>query len=223
MKKITLILTLLLLIWCWKAQEEDSKQKNSETWTDSLQESIILALWDSLTAWYNLDIKDSYPLQLKGILKAWNYNYTVQNAWVSWDTSKNLLDRIELYDDIDVDIYLLWIWSNDWLRKQSIEQMSTNINTIIDHIQKINPNWKIVLEWMQMPLNVWLKYSRDFKKTFENISKEQGVYFYEFLLEDVATKRELNLSDWIHPNKQGYRIIAQNIFNFLENKNIITK
>ena len=222
MKKISIILILLFLSGCIKTWENQWDKKYSENEKIISQEKIILALWDSLTAWYNLDIKDSYPLQLEGLLKSEWYNYKVQNAWVSWDTSKNLLDRIWLYDDINPDIYLVGIWSNDWLRRQSVDEMKTNITLIIEHIKKINPDAMIVLQWMQMPLNVGINYAKDFKKAFEDISQEEKIYFYEFLLKDVATKNQLNLSDWIHPNQQGYAIIAKNIYNFLIEKNLIT-
>ena len=221
MKKGIFILVLLLLTSCSEKSHND-EVKNSESLIQK-EEKIILALWDSLTAGYNLDISDWYPSQLEGILKVNGYNYKVQNAWVSWDTSKNLLDRIELYDNIDVDIYLLGIWSNDWLRLQSIEDMKNNILEIIDHLQKVNPDGIIVLEWMQMPLNVWVEYSNNFKQVFIDIQEDEKTEFYEFLLNWVATKKELNLSDWVHPNKQWYTIIANNLYNFLTENNIITK
>lgn len=222
MKKIIFAFLLLFIISCWN-NEVTEKNPIQEATSSSSEEKIILALWDSLTAWYNLDIIDSFPSQLEGVLKVNDYNYKVQNAWVSWDTSKNLLDRIGLYDDIDVSVYLLWIWSNDWLRLQSVEDMRINILKIIEHLQEVNPNATIVLEWMQMPLNVWVEYSNDFKQVFIDIQKEKQTKLYEFLLEWVATKKELNLSDWIHPNKQWYSIMANNLYNFLEKENIITK
>ena len=36
-----------------------------------------------------------------------------------------------------------------------------------------------------------------------------------FLLKDVAGKNEYNLSDGIHPNAAGHKIIAENIYDFL--------
>ena len=128
-------------------------------------EKNILALWDSLTAGYNLDLSDWYPAQLEALLQENNYKYRVTNAWVSWDTSKNLLDRIELYDDLKVDIYLLTIWANDWLRRQSVEDMRTNISAIIEYIWMNNPDARIVLSGIEMPINVWLNYSNKDRKS----------------------------------------------------------
>lgn len=186
-------------------------------------EKNILALWDSLTAGYNLDLSDWYPAQLEALLQENNYKYRVTNAWVSWDTSKNLLDRIELYDDLKVDIYLLTIWANDWLRRQSVEDMRTNISAIIEYIWMNNPDARIVLSGMEMPINVWLNYSNKFNKSYELLANKYDLALYDFFLEDVAKKTELNLSDGIHPNKKWYKIISWNLYNFLKKENIITK
>ncbi len=216
---------MLFLLSCWNNQENsiNNNKKDSQAKTAPIQKTIV-ALWDSLTAWYNLDISDSYPHQLSTILKNNWYNYTVINAWVSGDTSKNLLDRIELYDDIDADIYIVGIGGNDWLRKLSTSDLENNILKIIDHLENVNPDSQIVLAGMQIPLNAWIDYSNYFKELYFNIKKKKTkIYLFPFLLEWVATKQELNLSDWIHPNRQWYAIIAQNLYDYIEENTIITK
>lgn len=220
MKKLTFILTCLFILF--SCNTWDTKQEETIEVNEKIQRNII-ALWDSLTAWYNLDISESYPSQLEVLLKENWYNYDIINAWVSWDTSKNLLDRIGLYDEKKADIYLLNIWWNDWLRRQSIDDMKENISLVIKHLKEINPESKIVLFGMQIPINLWLNYSLDFKNSFEEIADGEDVYFYEFFLEWVAKDVKLNLSDSIHPNKQWYEIIAKNIYTFLEKKNLINK
>ena len=37
-----------------------------------------------------------------------------------------------------------------------------------------------------------------------------------FLLNQVAGNKELNQSDGIHPNEQGHKIIAKNVFEFIK-------
>lgn len=219
MKKIifTLFMSLFLVSCGNEISQTQQPEDNNETPIN------ILALWDSLTAGYNLDISDSYPAQLENKLQENNYNYKIINAWVSWDTSQNLLDRIDLYSDTTADIYLLTIWWNDALRRMSVENLKNNIQTIIDTIYQQNPDAKVVLSGMQIPINYWLNYSKNFKEIYESLAEENDVYFYEFFLEDVAQKSDLNLSDGIHPNAKGYEIIAQNLYNFLEDEKIILK
>lgn len=217
MKKIifTLFMSLFLVSCGNEISQTQQPEDNNETPIN------ILALWDSLTAGYNLDISDSYPAQLENKLQENNYNYKIINAGVSWDTSQNLLDRIDLYSDTKSDIYLLTIWWNDALRRMSVENLKNNIQTIIDTIYQQNPDAKVVLSGMQIPINYWLNYSKNFKEIYESLAEENDVYFYEFFLEDVAQKSDLNLSDGIHPNAKGYEIIAQNLYNFLEDEKII--
>lgn len=33
----------------------------------------------------------------------------------------------------------------------------------------------------------------------------------------------LNLSDGIHPNAEGYAVVAENVFEFLEDEGLLTK
>jgi acyl-CoA thioesterase-1 len=219
MVKILFVLVLsAFLISCGKQTWNTTVKKDPTP-----EEWIILALWDSLTAWYNLDISDSFPNQLENIITQEWYTYRVINWWVSWDTSENLLNRLALYDDLDIDIYLLWIWANDWLRRQSTDTLEKNIRSIITHIHSINPEGVIILEGMKIPLNLWLTYSQEFEKTYIDISQTESVLFFDFLLRDVARIWNLNLSDWIHPNKKWYAIIADNIFTFLQDNSLITK
>jgi acyl-CoA thioesterase-1 len=219
-KKIFLLFVLsFVLISCWSNAENTSLEKQEQTQV----EKHILALWDSVTAGYNLELSDAYPAQLQDLLKADGYNYKITNAWVSGDTSKNLLDRIELYDELDVDIYLLTIWGNDGLRRQSVDTMKENISTIIEHLQNVNPQAQVVLSWMQMPINLWWNYSKEFNKSYEELANKYDLPLYEFFLEGVAKDSSLNLSDGIHPNKKWYSVIANNLYVFLEDEKIISQ
>jgi len=93
-KTILIIFSIFLLYSCGNEKIEKNNISN-----EVKKEYKILALWDSLTAWYNLDISESYPAQLENLLNKNSDNFEVINAWVSWDTSKNLLSRINLYTE----------------------------------------------------------------------------------------------------------------------------
>lgn len=212
------VIISMFLVSCWSHIVEEKTSSSTKE-----KPSTIIALWDSLTAWYNLDISDSYPSQLEDILDENNYNYKIINAGVSWDTSKNLLDRIDLYDETPAEIYMLTIGGNDALRRQSIDDMVNNIQKIIDSLQLQNPDATIVLSGMQIPINYGLSYASNYKKAFETLADKNNLEFYEFFLEWVAQDSKLNLSDGIHPNAQGYKIIANNLYDFLESEKIIQK
>ena len=217
-----ILILFVAIFWLVSCGDNSDNQKDISESHNQIEKNI-LALWDSVTAGYNLDLNDAYPAQLEALLKDNGYNYKLTNAWVSGDTSKNLLDRIELYDELDIDIYILTIWWNDWLRRQSVTAMKENISAIIEHLQSINSDAQIVLAWMQMPINLWWNYSKEFNKSYEELSDKYNLALYDFFLEWVAKDPNLNLSDGIHPNKQWYTIIANNIYDFLEDEDIISK
>jgi len=210
MKKIILtILTLFLLISC---NEKEIVEEENQTITN-IEKYNILALWDSLTAWYNLEYSDSYPSQLENKLEEKNYNYKVINAWVSWDTSKNLLSRIDLYTG-NYEIILLNIGWNDWLRSLSTNDLKENITTIINKF----PESKIVLFSIDIPWNYSLLYRNKLKNVYKEISEEKEIYYYWLFFEWLDYSKHF-LNDKIHPNKEWYKIISENIIEYLiENK-----
>lgn len=225
MKQLLLLPILVITItWCSLLWWDD----RATSWLTPSQDDIkadpmrILALWDSLTAWYWVPESDNYPSKLWDLLSEKWYNYKIVNAWVSWDTSGELLERANLYLDQDPDIVLLVIWGNDGLQSKSVEDMKSNIIEIID----LYDNWerKIVLWWMQIPINLWLSYSRDFKSAYKEIYKQRkNIYLLDYFLEWVWWYTRYNISDRIHPNTAWYDIIVANMFEFLKDEKIITK
>ncbi len=228
MKKILLLFTsILVLASCLPVSDKDNRLTSNSTTLEDMKDDFlgtqkILALWDSLTAWYWVEQSDNYPSKLEKLLEEEGYNYEVINAWVSGDTSADALARAELYVEQDPDIVLLVIWGNDGLRSKSVEDMKKNIIEIIDMFD--DGERKIVLGWMQIPINLWLSYSSSFKKAYKEIAKERkSVYRLESFLEWVGGYARYNLSDRIHPNPDGYDIIVANMYGFLKDEKIIEK
>lgn len=219
MKKIFLLLLLCFLFSCNKNSEISKSIWDEKTVIPS---KIILALWDSLTAWLWVEENQNYPSKLQKLLDDSNYNYTVINAWMSGDTSENLKSRISLYIDKKPKIVLLVIWWNDGLRWLSPIDLKKNIWEIIELYERI---WsKIVLWTMDLPENMGAQYRTEFKKVYQEILQERkNIYDLGFFLEWVGWIRELNQNDGIHPNSQGYDIISKNVFLFLEEKKLIQK
>jgi acyl-CoA thioesterase-1 len=51
---------------------------------------------------------------------------------------------------------------------------------------------------------------------FRDLEKEYDVASLPFLLQDVAGERALNQPDGIHPNSEGARVLANNVWTILE-------
>lgn len=213
MKYILFIFTLFLFT-CSKTDTQTIVVEKK------IENKVILALWDSLTAWYWVSENENYPSKLQKILDEKWYHYEIINAGVSWDTSANILSRASLYLEKKPEIVILVVWWNDWLRWISTKDLHKNIWNIIDTFS----GSKIVLSGMQLPANLWEQYGNDFKKVYFDISDEKkNIYFHPFFLEWVAGKSELNIEDMIHPNEKWYEIIVKNLFQFLEKHTLINK
>ncbi len=221
MKKIIIVLLGILLLSSCSTQEQENNL-STDIAKPQGEKQVILALWDSLTAGFWVSESENYPTKLESTLADNSYNYEVINAGVSGNTSKNLLDRADLYLDKNPDIVLLVIWGNDGLRGLATVEMKENILKIIELYEQTDA--KIVLAGMDIPINLWLSYRADFMDVYEEISQEkEDIYFLEYFLEGVWWYARYNLSDRIHPNPEGYDIVVDNLYEFLESENIITK
>lgn len=182
---------------------------------------VILALGDSLTAGYGLSETDSYPAQLEAKLQGKWYKYIVQNAWVSWDTTAGLLSRLDwILDGTDTySLAILCIGANDAFQWKSVADIESNIRSIITKLQA--KNIPILLAGMKAPLNLGGEYGRDYEAIFPKLAKEYDLVFMPFFLEGVALKSNLNQADRIHPTKEGYAIIVDNILEILEGEELI--
>ncbi len=227
-KYILILITLFALTWCSSNAPEtiDTKtiEENAKVVLDQAEPALelrtIYALWDSLTAWYLLPSEDSYPAQLEDILQKKWYNVKVLNWWISWDTSKWLAQRLDWqleWAKTD-DIALLVIWANDGLRGMPLDQLHNNITEIS---QKILDTWLfLIVWWMQLPLNNSPEYRSEFEDVYKDLCDEYKedlrVSCIPFFLESVWWVPELNLPDGIHPTKQWYSIVVDNLLPYVE-------
>jgi len=175
----------------------------------------IIAFGDSLTAGFGLAEKESYPYLLQQKLNSDGYNFEVVNAGVSGDTSRGGLERIDwVLEQDDAKILILELGANDLLRGVPVTQMKSNLDRIIRKAKA--KNIKILLCGMLAPPTMGADYQRDFTMAFPDLAAEHKLEFLPFLLENVALKKELNQADGIHPNPEGARIMADNIYKALK-------
>jgi acyl-CoA thioesterase-1 len=173
---------------------------------------VILFFGDSLTAGYGLSPQEAFPAIIEKTLVKKGKPCKVINAGLSGETSAGGLSRINWVLRQPIDIFVLELGANDGLRGLPLAQTQKNLQGIIDKVKTKNPNVKIVIAGMMVPPNMGPEYTASFKKIFPELAKRNNATLIPFLLEDVAGNEKLNLSDGIHPNTEGHKIVADNVF-----------
>jgi len=223
-KVLLFIFTLILFAGCEKKFEARKDERRPTSPVENRKQENkpkIVAFGDSLTVGFGLSESESYPYLLQQKLNAEGYDYEVINAGVSGDTTQGGLERIDWsLDQENVEILILALGGNDMLRGILPSQTKRNLAQIIERAK--SRGIKILLCGMLAPPTMGREYQREFNALFPDLADKYNVAFMPFLLEGVALKKELNQADGIHPNAEGTKIIAENIYQFLKpllNKN----
>lgn len=217
MKTILILIASLFLFSACSAPENASLPPQTEK-----TEKTILALGDSLTAGYGLPITDSYPSQLEARLREKWYSYKLINAGISWDTTAGLLSRLDWALEWDTpSLVILCIGANDAFQGKSVEDIEKNLRQIIEKIRA--KNIPILFAGMKAPLNLGGEYGRKYEAIFPRLAKEYNLMYMDFFLQWVALKAQYNQDDRIHPNKDWYAIVVENLMEMLEDKDLLRK
>jgi acyl-CoA thioesterase I len=177
--------------------------------------STILFVGTSLTAGLGLDPDSAYPQLIQRKIDSAGLPYQVVNAGVSGETSSSLLRRIDWLLRQPIELIVIETGANDGLRGIPIETMRSNVQQVIDRVKSARPNTRIVLVQMEAPPNLGISYTQRFRAVFPDLAEKNGAILLPFLLDRVAGRRELNQADGIHPNAEGERIVAENVWKGL--------
>src|SRR5690606_1870290 len=139
----------------------------------------------------------------------------VINAGLSGETSAGGLSRVDWVLRQPIDVFVLELGANDGLRGLPVEQTRKNLQAIIDKVKGRYPKAKIVIAGMMVPPNLGPEYAAEFRKIFPELARKNDATLIPFLLQDVAGHASLNLNDGIHPNREGHKIIADNVYSVL--------
>ena len=176
----------------------------------------VLFLGTSLTAGLGLEPDSAYPQLVQRKIDSARLAFQVVNAGVSGETSAGLLQRLDWVLRQPASVIVVETGANDGLRGQSVESTKATIGQVLDRIKQDKPNAKVVLVQMEAPTNMGAAYTRPFHAMFPALAREKGVTLLPFLLDGVAGKAALNQADGIHPNYDGERIVAENVWRGLE-------
>jgi acyl-CoA thioesterase-1 len=174
----------------------------------------ILILGDSLTEGYGVKKEQAFPFVLESLLNKTGDNYKVLAAGTSGSTSASALKRLKWHLKANPDVLVLALGGNDGLRGIEPEATKSNLSQAIELAK--NKGLLVVLAGMKTPTNYGEEYRERFESTFSELSKKHEVHLIPFLLKGVATVKDLNLADGIHPNEKGHKVIAKTLFESLK-------
>lgn len=174
----------------------------------------IVAFGDSLTAGLGVQADESYPAQLQRRLDSLGYHYRVINAGVSGDTTAGGLRRVSRILNSKPELVILELGANDGLRGLPVDQTENNLRRIIRQLQDAGAT--VVLAGMKLPPNYGQDYTARFEAMYHMLAKEHRIPLIPFFLEGVGGSSSLNQADGIHPTKEGYEIIVEQVLKVLK-------
>ena len=175
-----------------------------------------MCLGTSLTAGFGLDDPDqAWPALVQRKIDEAGLRYKVVNAGVSGETSAGALRRMDWLLKEKAAVLVVETGANDGLRGQDPAATRANVQAIVERARRQSPPPTVVLVGMMAPPNLGTSYTQSFRTLFPELAKANGAALVPFLLDGVAGVARLNQADGIHPNAEGQRIVADNVWRVL--------
>ena len=223
MRKINSIkLIFVLALWAACSNEkktsdvskQDSGKEKKAPVANDLKNIVFFG--NSITAGYGVEQSEAFPALIQEKIDSLKLHYKVINAGVSGETSAGGKSRVDWVLQQPVDVFVLELGGNDGLRGIPLFETKKNLQGIIDEVKKKYPAAKIVLAGMEIPPNMGKKYTDEFRALYHELSEKDQTLLIPFLLKGVGGEPELNQGDGIHPNVEGHKIVAENVWTVLK-------
>jgi len=174
----------------------------------------IICFGDSITFGYGVNPGEDYPSVLAKMI-----DIPVINAGIDGDISTEGLKRIDS-DVLDRDPLLVIIefGGNDFLRRVPKDVTINNVRKMVDKIQARGAMVAIA----DISASILLT---EYRAGFYNLAQEKAAICIPSIFNGIVTNPNLK-SDFIHPNSDGYKMIAQRIYRAIRsylNQNAIIR
>jgi len=170
----------------------------------------ILVYGDSLSAAYGIPQNAGWVALLEERLKERRRNYTVVNASISGETSAGGAALAQTKPAI----VILELGANDGLRGLPVEEMKSNLTTIVRAAKRHGA--RVLVLGMRLPPNYGQEYTRAFHAAFREIAREERSMLVPFILEGIADKRDSFQPDNLHLVVEVQPLVLENVWRGLE-------
>ena len=160
----------------------------------------IIAFGDSLTFGTGASSSMDYPSQLSKMIAR-----PVINAGRPGDTTARALQRLE--KDVlaySPDVVLITLGGNDLKNGVDADTAFKNLKMIVNLIH--NQGARVIIGGMHFPFR-----DRGYGRGYQQLADETGAVLIPHILDGIMGSRQL-MSDPIHPNDAGYKIIAERFY-----------
>jgi lysophospholipase L1-like esterase len=157
----------------------------------------IIAFGDSLTFGTGASSGMDYPSQLSKMITR-----PVINVGRPGDTTASALRRLE--KDVlthSPDIVLITLGGNDLKNGVDADTAFNNLKMIVNLIH--NQGARVIIGGLHLPFR-----DRGYGRGYQKLADETGAILLPHILDGIMGNRDL-MSDPIHPNDAGYRIMAE--------------
>ena len=157
----------------------------------------IICFGDSLTSGTGAEPGMDYPAQLSQMISK-----PVINAGVRGDTTARALKRLQR--DVlskSPDLVLITLGGNDLKNGVAKDIAFQNLKRIVESIQ--GQGARVIIGGLKFPLR-----DRGYARAYKDLADQTGAVLIPDIFKDIMGHRKL-MSDPIHPNGNGYKIMAQ--------------
>lgn len=192
MQKYLLLLISIFLIFVLSACGKKSSNQ------DEMQ---IICFGDSLTKGYGAADGKGYPYHLQQMVSC-----KVVNLGINGNTSADGLRRIEevlKYISQAPSIVIVEFGANDFFQQFPLSQTKRNMEQIVDKLVSAGAT-VVVASPEDTELN-------DIYHLLKSVAENKKVQFIDGILNEIWSRREL-FSDTVHPNSEGYKLVAEKIY-----------
>jgi acyl-CoA thioesterase-1 len=171
---------------------------------------VIVTFGDSLSAGV---AGRSYPDDLQDLLDQNGFKFRIDNQGVSGDTTSDGLARIENVIAEHPALVILEFGGNDGLRGIPIDATRKNLEEMIKQLK--DARIPVALLGITLPPNYGPDYIKPFTAMFPDLARQFHLTYMPFLLLHVYQHGEWMQPDGIHPNGEGNKIVARDVFQLI--------
>lgn len=200
---VPLCLCVFIVTGCAKREAKNIDAKGT----------AIVCFGDSITFGYGAQPGEDYPAALAQMVKA-----PVLNMGIDGDTTIEAIKRVDS-DVLDRDPFLVIIefGGNDFLRRIPLEDTVSNLKEMI---RRVHAHGAMVV-LVDISAGMFLQ---DYRAAYKKLASQEQAVFVSSVLSGIVTNPRLK-SDFLHPNKDGYQMIAKRIIQeiapYLQERNLL--